>query len=65
MSDLIGKAGGRKFVQSMTGTGLVPLLAALHAPGEAYLALAGIVAAFVGGNTMVSRKALDAGVSDG
>lgn len=55
---LLERLGGRKFVICSAGLVLVPVLAALKAPGDAYLALGGIVASFAASNAVVTKASL-------
>lgn len=55
-------AGGRKFLLAGVATVLVPVLAKFTAPGEAYIALAGIVASYSAGNAVVTKASFRAGV---
>lgn len=45
---------GRKFELSLLGVVLVPLLALLKAPSDAYMALAAMVSVFCGANAAIS-----------
>jgi hypothetical protein len=49
------KAGGRKFLVTGAGLALCALGAVLKADGNYYLAVGGIVGAFVTGNTMIEK----------
>lgn len=49
------KLGGRKFILTVLGMGLVALGPKQGATVDYYLTLGGMVAAFVGGNVMVDR----------
>lgn len=44
--------GGRKFILSVLGVALIPVLAHMHAAGDAYLALAALVGAYNGANAV-------------
>lgn len=53
--DWHSKAGGRKFLVTGAGLALCALGALLESDGNYYLALGGIVGAFVTGNTMIEK----------
>lgn len=46
--------GGRKYSLTVFGTIMTPVLALLHAPGDAYIALAGIIGTFNGANAVAT-----------
>ena len=58
------KIGGRKFLVSLIGIGMLPALAWLKAPSDAFSALSVIVLSFCGGNAAVEWKHAGANRAD-
>ena len=63
VSSVTARAGGRKFLLSILGALLTLPLSMLNAPGEAYIALAGIIGTFNGADAFITGKSLLKGVT--